>query len=68
MLSDKTNLILLVWQVDNLEELLTEKEDHLLQVKTQSTNSIESSDSAIYAMEESITEKERQIERYSGPE
>lgn len=47
-----------------MEELLSEKEDQLLQVKTQSTNSMESSDSAISAMEESISEKERQIERF----
>jgi hypothetical protein len=47
-----------------LEDLLAEKEDQLSQIRTQSTNSIESTDSAISAMEESITEKERQIERY----
>ncbi|XP_052778945.1 ELKS/Rab6-interacting/CAST family member 1-like [Mya arenaria] len=50
-------------KVDNLEELLSEKEDQLLQIKSQSTTSAESSDSAISAMEESIGEKDRQIER-----
>lgn len=52
-----------MFKVGNLEDLLAEKEEQLTQVKTQSTNSIESSDSAISAMEESLSDKDKQIER-----
>lgn len=50
-------------QVESQEDLVREKEEQLVQVKSRLTFT-DSTDSAISSLEESITEKDRQIERF----
>ena len=51
-----------MWKVEAQEDLIKEKEEQLAQVKSRLTFT-DSTDSAVSSLEESITEKDRQIER-----
>lgn len=56
----------MIYQIENLEDIDREKEDQIDQLKAKQTSyGSELSDSALSlaSMEESLTEKERQIER-----
>ena len=61
VISQKDLLVFLPEQIENLEDLISEKDEQLKAHLT--CNSTESTDSAISSMEESIFEKDKQIER-----